>query len=57
MFKKLRALWKASVAVVIVCLIIAFLSVAIPIIIALIAALIVGIIGYATYQVYKDEVD
>lgn len=55
MFKKLRALWKAIVAVVVTCLVIAFLTVAVPIILFLIAAIVIGIVGYATYQVYKDE--
>jgi hypothetical protein len=50
MFKKLKALWHATVAVVIVCVTIVLLTVAVPVFIGLTAIIIMSIVGYITYK-------
>jgi hypothetical protein len=55
MFKKIKAMWHAIVAVVIVSLIIVFFSVIVPIFFVLSAIAIVGLAGYITYQANKNS--
>ena len=53
MFKKLKAIWHSIVAVSIVCIVIALLSVALPILIGLTVIIIIMSVGYVTYQANK----
>lgn len=55
MLKKLKALWHSIVAIVILCVVVALLSVAVPILIGITVIALVAMVGYITYQVNKGD--
>jgi len=55
MFKKLKAAWHAVVAIVVTCIIIALLTVAVPIFLGLLAVTVIGFIGYVVYQINNAD--
>ena len=55
MFKKLKAIWHAAIAVVVVTTVIAFFSVIVPVLLGLIAIAVVVGAAYLIYQVSKGS--